>query len=172
MSITLLFLLVVVGSIIAYVMLRRGELLRFQTSAAPQEVINTTLSLVATRRRWATVGTTETSATFSYHRGPRPLVAIPLFLLFIIPGILYLVLAGKRESLSVTGSPQGGATTVQIASNGWRGKGAGRELRSQLGVAPGAATSQVLSGQEDAAALEAATSDPTTTGVSSPKRTA
>jgi hypothetical protein len=109
-----------------------GEVLRFETSAVPQEVINAAITAVGTHRRWATLSQTETAVTFGYHRPPSKLLAFILLLIFIVPGIVYLVLAGKRESLSVSATTNEDRTRVQVTSNGWRGRAAGRALKKQL----------------------------------------
>lgn len=55
--------------------------------------------------------------------------------------IIYALLAGKKESLSVNTEESPGMTVVQIASNGGLGKSAGRALRDQLGMAPASVAS-------------------------------
>jgi hypothetical protein len=126
--------LVVVFSVILVLVGGPGEVRRFETSASPQEVINAAITVVGTHRRWATLAHTEGAVTFGYHRPPSKLIAFLLLLCFIVPGIVYLVLAGKRESLSVSATEQAGRTAVQATSNGWRGRAAGRELEKQLAV--------------------------------------
>jgi hypothetical protein len=134
MSIGLLIILVIVASVIAWFVLRRGEVLRFETMSAPAEVIHSAISNIGTGRRWAVLANDQTSATFQYHKRPSKLIAFILFWFFIIPSIIYLVLAGKRESLAVSTSERpAGGTMVQIVSNGWRGKSAGRRVQRQLG---------------------------------------
>jgi hypothetical protein len=135
------FLLVFVGCGFAWWKLRSGEALRFETTAAPQQVVMTAVSVVGTKRRWAVLAQTDNGVTFSYHKGPNKFLAFVLFLFFIVPCILYLILAGKKESLAVQVHQQGNQMMVQATSNGWRGKSAGRALRAQLGLAPGTAAS-------------------------------
>jgi hypothetical protein len=130
--------LIIVGGVVAWVMLRRGEALRFETTAAPGEVIHSAISFVGTKRRWAVLSNNETAATFGYHKKPSKLLAFVLLLCFIVPGVVYLALAGKKESLAVSTSARPGSNTaVQVVSNGWRGKGAGRRMRAQLQSAAG-----------------------------------
>lgn len=136
---SIIFLLIVIGCAYAWWKLRSGEALRFETTAAPQQVIMTAVSVVGTKRRWAVLAQTDTGVTFSYHKGANKFLAFILFLFFILPCILYLILAGKKESLAVQAHQQGNQTMVQATSNGWRGKSAGRALRAQLGVASGTA---------------------------------
>jgi hypothetical protein len=142
MSVAVIAVLVIVAAIVVFALLRRGEILRFETSAQPQEIINAAVSLVGTKRRWSTLATSESSVTFAYHKKPAKLLALIFLLMFIIPGIVYLALAGKRESLAVSATPQAQGTVVQVTSNGSRGKSAGRALRAQLGVSPQTATSE------------------------------
>jgi hypothetical protein len=129
--IELLLLLVLVGGAAAIVG-GRGGVLRFETSAAPAEVTATAITLVATHRRWATLSQTESAVTFAYHRPPSKLLAFLLLLCFLVPGIVYLVLAGKRESLSIATTVRDERTAVQATANGWRGRQASRALERQL----------------------------------------
>jgi hypothetical protein len=134
---TWLILLVLVGSVVGFVMLKRGETLRFETPSTPRQVTMASVGLVATKRRWQTLSQGDGSANFVYHKGPNKLIALIGLLFFLVPGIVYIVLAGKKEALSVnTDDSTVGMTVVQVASNGFRGKFAGRALRAQLGVAP------------------------------------
>ena len=47
------FLLVFVGAIAALVLLRKGEALRFETQAAPSQVIMAATAAVGTGKRWS-----------------------------------------------------------------------------------------------------------------------
>jgi len=138
---TFLILVILVAPIIAYLILNRGETLRFETTADPKQVIMNALSILGAKRRWTTLSQSDNAANFSYHKKPNGLVALILLCFLVVPGIVYIVLARKKESASVmvtepTGS---GMTIVQIVSNGWRGKSAGRSLRTQIGTATGTA---------------------------------
>jgi hypothetical protein len=127
--------LAVTGSIVAVALMGKGEVKQFESSACPQEVINSAVTLLGTHKRWAVAMAGESTGTFSYHRRPSKIVAFVLLLFFIVPGIVYLALAGKKESFTVSATPRvGSRTLVQATSNGWRGKSAGRQLESQLGV--------------------------------------
>src|SRR5664279_869478 len=145
---TWLIVIVVIAAIVAYVMFKRGETIRFETSSNPRQVTMAAVGLVATKRRWQTLAQGDGWANFVYHKGPNKLVALVGLLFFVVPGIIYIVLAGKKEALAVnTDDSVSGMTVVQVASNGFRGKFAGRALRAQLGLAAGslAATGQGLS---------------------------
>ncbi|MGD1058318.1 MAG: hypothetical protein ABR992_13000 [Solirubrobacteraceae bacterium] len=134
-----LIVLVLIAAVVAFFMLRSGENLRFETSLEPHRVVMATVGIVGAKRRWATVAQTNYSANFRYHKRPKIFVAVILLTCFLIPGIVYLILAGKRESLIVNiDSGTTGMTVVQITSNGFRGKAAGRDLRRQVSVPAGA----------------------------------
>lgn len=121
------------SSIVALVIGGRGEVRRFETSASPQQVVNSAVTILGTNKRWAVTLAGESNASFSFHRPPSKIIAFFLLMMFIVPGIVYLALAGKRESFTVTATPGGTATTmVQATSNGGRGKSAGRELERQI----------------------------------------
>ncbi|MFN3219809.1 MAG: DUF2510 domain-containing protein [Acidimicrobiales bacterium] len=131
-------IIVVVASVGLYLWLRNGEVLRFETTATAEQVGLQVVGVVGTNRRWATVSQTPTNVAFSYHKKPNVLLAFVLLLFFIVPGILYLVLGSKRESLNVTVVDSGqGNPQVQITSSGFRGKFAGREVAKALGAATG-----------------------------------
>lgn len=131
-----LAVLAAIVALLILVFLPGGEILRFETSAAPQEVVHSTISLVGTHRRWATLSQTDSAATFAYQRPPSKLIAFLLLLCFLVPGIVYVALAGKKESLALSTTKSKGTTVVQATSNGWRGRQAGRALRAQLETAP------------------------------------
>jgi hypothetical protein len=134
----LFFLIVCGGSIYAYAKLRAGEVLRFETTSTPRQVTMTAVGLVATKRRWATLSQGDGSANFTFHKGANKLLLVIGLLFFLLPGIIYAILAGKKEALAINTEEVGTSmTVVQISSNGWRGKSAGRALRGQIGLAVG-----------------------------------
>jgi hypothetical protein len=131
---SVLIILILIAAVVAFFVLRSGETLRFETSAEPQEIIMAAIGLVGSKRHWQTVNQSTHSVTFRYRKGANMLVALILLLCFLIPGILYLVLAGKNESLALNINQAASGTVVQITSNGYRGKSAGRALRQQVGA--------------------------------------
>jgi hypothetical protein len=135
---TVSILLLLTAGIVAFFVLRSGENLRFETSSDPRRVVMAAVAIVATKRHWQVVAQSDDGAGFRYHRRPNALLALVLLLLFVVPGIVYVVLAGKRESLvlSVYGD-QDGMTVAQLSSNGFRGKAAGRALARQVSVRAG-----------------------------------
>lgn len=150
-----LALLVIVGAVVAWFMLRRGEVLRFETAAASSEVVHSAISFVGTKRHWAVLSNNENGATFGFHKRPSMLIAFLLFFVFIVPAIVYLVLGGKNESLAVsTNVRQGSNTAVQVVSNGWRGKSAGRRMEAQLQPIIGTAAHQAIEPGEAATQIE------------------
>jgi hypothetical protein len=136
---SVLIVLVLIASVVAFFMLRSGENLRFETSSDPHRVVLAAVGIVGAKRRWEIMAQSDRSANFKYHKRPKILVAIILLLCFLIPGIVYVLLAGKRESLVVNiDAGTAGMTVVQITSNGFRGKAAGRTLQRQVSVPAGA----------------------------------
>jgi hypothetical protein len=130
------FLLVFIGAIAALVILRKGEALRFETQAAPSQVIMAASAAVGTGKRWSVAHQTDNAVTFNYVKKPSKLIALVGLLFFFIPGV-YLVLAGKKETLSFMVDRSTGNTIVQATSNGYKGKFAARGVRTQLAVAVG-----------------------------------
>ncbi|MGO9246991.1 MAG: hypothetical protein ACLQQB_09495 [Solirubrobacteraceae bacterium] len=136
----LIIILTLITAVAAFVMLRSGENLRFETPTDPHRIVMAAVGIVAAKRRWEIMAQSQHSVSFSYHKRPRVLVTIILLLCFVIPGIVYMLLAGKRESLILnidTGTV--GMTVVQITSNGFRGKAAGRALQRQISMPAGSA---------------------------------
>jgi hypothetical protein len=136
---SVLIVLILIAAVVAFFILRSGENLRFETSSDPHRVVMTAVGIIGAKRRWQTMAQSDHGANFQYHKGPKVLVAIILLLCFLIPGIVYVLLAGKRESLVLTiDSGTAGMTVVQVTSNGFRGKAAGRALQRQVSVPAGA----------------------------------
>lgn len=134
----LISLLALTVSVIAFLLLRSGENLRFETPSDPRRVVMAAVAIVATKRNWQVMAQSDDGASFRYHRRPNALIAAILLFLCLIPGIVYLVLAGKRESLVLNiYREQSGNTVAQLTSNGFRGKFAGRALAQQISVRAG-----------------------------------
>ncbi len=135
---SVLIILILIAAVVAFFVLRSGEALRFETSADPHRVIMAAVGIVGAKRRWQTMSQSTHGANFQYHKGPNVLIALILLLCFLVPGIVYILLAGKRESLVVNvDSATAGMTVVQVTSNGHRGKVAGRALRRQVSLPAG-----------------------------------
>jgi len=128
-------LIICVASIIAYIQLKKGEVVRFETAAPPQQVVMASVAQVGTARRWTTATQSDNNVAFNYHKRPNVFLVIVGLIFGIIPGVVYWLLRSKRESLNVMISETpGGSTAVQIVSNGYQGKSAGRAVQSALGV--------------------------------------
>jgi len=134
----LISLLVLIASIVAFFLLRSGENLRFESSSDRRRIVMAAVAIVATKRHWQVLAQSDNGASFRYHRRPKALVAVVLLFFFLIPGIVYMMLAGKRESLILNiYSDEAGTTVAQLSSNGFRGKFAGRALARQVSVCAG-----------------------------------
>ena len=146
-----LFAVLIVGVFVGapiylYVVMRQGEILRFETLATPDEVMMTGVGQVGTARGWATVTQTPSNVALSYVRTPNILVAVLLFMTCVgIPAAaVYWQILSKKESLNIMmGDSPTGNTRIQITSNGWKGKRAGQAVRDAIGVAPGTTVSEV-----------------------------
>ena len=126
------------ASIAAFLLLRSGENLRFESPSEPRRIVMAAVAIVATKRHWQVITQSDDGASFRYHRRPKALVAALLLFFFLIPGIVYMVLAGKRESLILNiYQDETGMTVAQLSSNGFRGKFAGRALARQVSVRAG-----------------------------------
>ncbi|HXP98892.1 MAG TPA: hypothetical protein VN845_02360 [Solirubrobacteraceae bacterium] len=133
-----LIILALTFSIAVFFMLRSGENLRFETPADSRRIVMAAVAIVATKRHWQVMAQSDDGASFRYHRRPNALIAVVLLFFFVIPGIVYMVLAGKRESLLLNVySDSAGMTVAQLTSNGFRGKFAGRALAQQVSVRAG-----------------------------------
>jgi hypothetical protein len=140
----LLLLLMIGAAIFAYFKLKSGEVLRFETTATPRQVTMAAVGIIGARRKWATMSQGDGAVQFSFHKRPRwwLVVLLGITLVGFPIAIVYALLAGKTEALAVnTDDSTDGMTIVQIASNGWRGKSAGRALRHEVGLAPAAIAS-------------------------------
>jgi hypothetical protein len=130
-----LWLVLILGGIAAFIWLRRGESLRFETVANPDHVMMAAVGVFGRKRRWTTRTLSERNASFSRGKRPNWLIALLRLATFLVPGIVYLVLGSKREDVLVmTAAGPGPHSMVQVTSNGHRGKFAGRSLRTQLEI--------------------------------------
>jgi hypothetical protein len=135
---SVLVVLILIAAVVTFFILRAGEVRRFETSADPHRVIIAVVGIVGARRSWQTLSQTDHHVSFRYHKGPNMLITLILLLCLLVPGIVYILLAGKRESLIVNiDSATNGMTVVQVTSNGYRGKGAGRELHRRISLPAG-----------------------------------
>lgn len=119
--------------------------------------MTTAMSAFATKRNWEVVTSTDSSASFNYRRGANKLLLVFLLLFFLVPGIVYWILSGKKETVNISAVPQGAGVMVQIASNGWRGKTAGRGVQRDIGVSGG-----VVGLQEEEVTATSLSGDPST----------
>jgi hypothetical protein len=134
----LISLLILIVSIVTFLFLRSGENLRFESPSDPRRILMAAVAIVATKRHWQVIAQSEDGASFRYHRRPKALVAVVLLFFFLIPGIVYMVLAGKRESLVLNiYCDETEMTVAQLSSNGFRGKFAGRALARRVSVRAG-----------------------------------
>lgn len=169
-------IIVLLASVVALVMFKRGESLRFETTAQSPQILMQANSEVGTKKRWTVVSQSQHNVVFAFQKGPNMLVGLVLIIFFVVPGLVYFILAGKRESLNVMFDVRpDGLSQVQVTSNGYRGKLAGRSLRSALAAgtpavtahpygAPVAATTTAQATQPAAMPIQPATTAPSPNG--------
>jgi len=82
---------------------------------------------VAVRRRavaaftadgWAVTSTMPDSIAFARREGPNWGLALLLFVLGVVPGVLYLLLGGRAQTLAVFTAPDPTGTRLQIVGSG------------------------------------------------------
>src|SRR5688500_16208482 len=95
-----LITLVFIGAVVAFFVMRRGEALRFETHAFPGQVVMAATATIAVGKRWSVAHQSEYSVTFTYVKPPSKLIALIGLMFFFVPGLVYLVLAGKHETLA------------------------------------------------------------------------
>lgn len=158
------FCLFVVGPLYVAFVMRKGEVLRIESLASPDEVMMATVGQVGTGKNWATVTQSPSNVALTYVRQPNLLILVLLAFGTCGTGLfwagVYWWISSKKESLNVMiADSSTGNTRVQITSNGWYGKKAGHQIRDTIGVAPGATVSVV---ENDMPAIPgAATATPT-----------
>ena len=125
-------LLLIASVAVLFLRLRSGETLSFETTADPQRAIAALLSLLAAKRHWYSVSRSEQGVHFECREGPDALIALVLLLCLLLPGVIYIALTRRRESLVVSIGAAEAGTFVRVASNGRRGRAVGRALRRHV----------------------------------------
>lgn len=105
------------------------------TSAAPEEVIER-IERDYTMKGWSVASKRTDAVTFQYNRRPSCLWAILLFLLGLIPGIVYLVIGNRLMTTDVQARAGGAGTRVDLSSN-TRGFESERLAKAVLASLPG-----------------------------------
>ncbi len=110
---------------------------QFHVALSPNQVVNSSIAELATKRRWRVVNQSGDSATFAMRRmtATHWLVGCLLLLFFVIPGLIYLFVQYRREdSLNVRVSPDGAGSSVLLAANGVGARMAIKPLRVARGA--------------------------------------
>lgn len=110
---------------------------RLETEMSTVDVVSNAVQ-VMTMKNWTVSSQTPTAVTFTRRKKPNWLTALVLLLFLLIPGIVYLVLAGKTFSFSVsTRAADMGKTSVQIAWNrNSAGRGPAAAIQRLIPIAP------------------------------------
>lgn len=137
---SLLFIVALVAGIVFYVQNRQP----FQAdayAALPADIALQTVVQAFTMRGWTVTVQGVGFAAFAKHKNANWLIAIILLLFFIVPGIVYLVLAGRTLTASVNTNMAGPETSsVRLVTNmrGFGGKAAVLQALQALPRVPGA----------------------------------
>jgi hypothetical protein len=87
-----------------------------ETSFAPAVVIGGVVERM-TREGWALQNRTDTSASFAQDQGADACAGCALMLLFLLPGILYLLLANRTARITAAAYPHEGGSRLVIGGD-------------------------------------------------------
>lgn len=116
---------------------RGGSKQAVKTTWPSAQVIRQAVQEIGAERRWVVTGHTQDFVTFTRSGKTSWLLAFILLWFAIIPAILYLVLSGKSQTLTINvfAEPDG-ATSVQMSFNGTRAASRGRRFLASLPKPP------------------------------------
>jgi hypothetical protein len=87
----------------------------------PSEALNSATAHML-REGFSLESRTEMSATFSKHEGPEPFLGCILLLFFIIPGLIYLLMGGSDQRVTLFLRPEGEWSRVVLGGDSGRGR--------------------------------------------------
>jgi len=87
----------------------------------PSEAIDSAAGRLL-REQFSLESRTENSATFFRDQGPNVALGCFLMLLFILPGLIYLLLGSGAERVTVMLVPEQGGSRVILGGNSWQGR--------------------------------------------------
>src|SRR3954470_4121382 len=100
-----------------------------RTTLPASQIMRQAIQEIGAERKWTATGHAPDFANFTVNRRASCLIALLLACFFIIPGILYMVLGGKSQTLSLNVFPEpDGTNTVQASSSGGEAKRRGRRF--------------------------------------------
>lgn len=136
---SVVIVLILIAAIVAFFVLRSGENLRFETSSDPHRVVMAAVGIIGAKRRWQTMAQSDHGANFLVPQETQRAGSHHPAAVFPDPWHRLRAARRQRESLVLTiDSGTAGMTVVQVTSNGFRGKTAGRALQQQVSVPAGA----------------------------------
>lgn len=128
----------IVGLLVWIAIQKRGIHLDVSTISPPEHIRATVISVMGRKKAWSIVADGGTTISYQYRTKPNVLIAFLLFWFFIIPAIIYLVVGGQSETLTISiFDPVDNAPSrrVQIVANGQVGRKLALKVRKQLAVA-------------------------------------
>jgi hypothetical protein len=131
--IALVLILAVVAGVAYYVAVVRGAKQSITTPWQPSQVLRQAVQEIGAERKWVVTGHTQDYATFTRAGTKSCALGCLLLWLFFIPGVLYLVFAGKSQVLTVSVFRElDGTTTVQLSASGGQAAARGRRFLQHI----------------------------------------
>jgi hypothetical protein len=135
--ISLLLALAVIAGVVYYFAVVRGAKQSITTPWQPAQVLRQAVQEIGAERKWVVTGHTQDYATFTRAGTKSCALGCLLLWLFFIPGVLYLVFAGKSQVLTVSVFRElDGTTTVQLSANGGQAAARGRRFLKHIPRVP------------------------------------
>ena len=96
--------------------IHREQQIGIETGWPPEPVLEGAVEWM-TRNGWSLQARTERTATFARDEGADACVGCFLMLFFLLPGILYLLLANRTARITVAAYPRGSGSRVVIGGD-------------------------------------------------------
>lgn len=126
------------------------------TTLPASQIVRQAVQEIGTERRWTATGHSSDYASFTFKQHANCGIAIIFTFFFVVPGILYFLIASRTQTLNISVFPESDETSsVQISASGGdskrRGKRFLRGLPQQPTVTPQQAKAPPSAAPEGAA---------------------
>lgn len=129
---SLLVLAAIGGGIYYYVETSSGKDTR-RTSLPASPIIRQAIQEIGAQRRYTAAGHSSDFASFTCKQHANCGIAIVFTLFFVVPGILYFLIASRTQSLTINCFPEpDGTTSVQVSASGGETKRRGQRFLRAL----------------------------------------
>jgi hypothetical protein len=107
-----------------------------KTTFPPSQIIRQAVQDIGSQRRYTATGHSSDFASFTFKQHANCGIAIVFAIFFVIPGILYFLIASRTQSLSINVFPEpDGTTSVQVSASGGETKRRGKRFLRSLPAA-------------------------------------